>query len=215
MPNPTQPPEPPDGQPALSDDQEREDLGLAMLRRLAQGEPVTTATLASDTGWPVEAIRAELQRHGDIEYDHAGRIIGNGITLRPTPHRFQIDGRQLYTWCALDTLVFPAMLDVAAHVESPCHATGQPIHVAVEPNRISSIEPASAVVSIVPRPQNASIRASFCNHVHFFATADAAQTWHAEHPDASIVPVADAHRQGRDLIEALPAVGASCSNHCC
>jgi alkylmercury lyase len=215
MPNRTEPLQQPGGQPTVPGDPGREALGLAMLRRLAEGEPLTLDTLASDTGQPVEAIRAELLRHGDIEYDQAGRIVGNGITLRPTPHRFEIDGRELYTWCALDTLVFPAMLGVCARVESPCRATGQAIHVDVEPDRISSVEPASAVVSIVPRPQSASIRASFCNHVHFFANVDVAQSWLAEHPDASIVPVADAQEQGRELIESLPAVGASCPDDCC
>jgi alkylmercury lyase len=215
MPDRTEPLQEPGGQPTVTGDPGREALGLAMLRRLAQGEPLALDTLASDTGQAVEAIRAELLRHGDIEYDHAGRIVGNGITLRPTPHRFEIDGRELYTWCALDTLAFPAMLGVSARAESPCHATGQPIHVDVEPDRISSVEPASAVVSIVPRPQAASIRASFCNHVHFFADVDVALPWLAEHPDASIVPVADAQTRGRELIESLPAVGASCPDDCC
>jgi alkylmercury lyase len=120
-----------------------------------------------------------------------------------------------YTWCALDTLVFPAMLGVSARVESPCFATGEPIRVAVEPVRIRHVEPSTAVVSIVPRPHGSSIRASFCNHVHFFANADAAQPWLTEHPDASIVPVADAQQQGRELIERLPAVGTTCSDDCC
>lgn len=202
-------------QPALTSDAARNDLGLAMLRRLAQGQPLALDTLASDTRRPMDEIRCELQRHGDIEYDHAGRIVGNGITLRPTPHRFAIDGRELYTWCALDTLVFPAMLGVSARAESPCHATGQPIRVDVGPDRIRSVEPASAVVSILPRPHSASIRASFCNHIHFFADADAAQPWLAEHPDAAIVPVTDAQEHGRELIEALPAFGASCADDCC
>jgi len=108
----------------------------------------------------------------------------------------------------------PRHAGVSARVASPCHATGQPIRVDVEPDRIRSVEPAGAVVSIVPRPQRASIRASFCNHVHFFANAAAAQPWLAEHPDASIVPVADAQKQGCELIESLPAVGASCSENC-
>ncbi|WP_456045472.1 organomercurial lyase [Streptomyces parvus] len=37
-----------------------------------------------------------------------------------------------------------------------------------------------------------SVRAAFCNQVHFFASADAAKDWLTEHPDAQVVPVADA-----------------------
>lgn len=56
----------------------------------------------------------------DLETDVQGHIVGSGLTLRPTPHRFTIDGRQLYTWCALDTLIFPAVLGQVATVEAPC-----------------------------------------------------------------------------------------------
>jgi hypothetical protein len=39
----------------------------------------------------------------DTEYDAHGRVVfGSGLTLRPNPHRFEVDGRTLYTWCALD-----------------------------------------------------------------------------------------------------------------
>jgi alkylmercury lyase len=60
----------------------------------------------------------------DLETDEQGRIVGSGLTLRPTPHRFALDGRQLYTWCALDTLIFPVVLGQGATVESPCHGAG-------------------------------------------------------------------------------------------
>jgi len=65
MPDPlAQPQQAGDQQPA---DAARNDLGLAMLRHLAQGQPLELATLASDTRGPVDEIRSELQRHGDIE----------------------------------------------------------------------------------------------------------------------------------------------------
>jgi alkylmercury lyase len=187
-------------------------LGVPLLRMLARGGPVGVGELATEVGAGVEEVRRVLAGQCDIEFDDAGRIIGSGITLRPTPHSFEVDGRRLYTWCALDTLVFPAMLGKSAIVESSCRATRTAIRIHVEPDRVVSVEPADAVVSIVAVSDSHAIRSSFCDHVHFFANAGAATDWLAEHPDATVVPVADAQQVGRPVIQGL--VGGSAGDCC-
>lgn len=97
-------------------------LWQPLLRQLARGEPLTIADLAAATGRAGDEVAQAVGRLRDTEYDDAGRIVGYGITLRPTPHRFTVDGHQLYTWCALDTLIFPATLGQSAQVESPATA---------------------------------------------------------------------------------------------
>ncbi|TQR87725.1 organomercurial lyase MerB [Mycobacterium hodleri] len=174
-----------------------------LLELLAQGQPVTTDQLADATAQPVDQVHHALTAMPDTEYDEQGRIVGSGLTLRPTPHRFAIDGRQLYTWCALDTLIFPAILGRTAQVTSPCRGTGQPVRLSVGTDGIGSVEPATAVVSIVTPDDHAPIRAAFCNHVHFFATPDAAQPWLTENPLATIISVADACELGQQLAQAL------------
>ena len=190
-------------------------LWRPLLRLLARGEPVTIAELATATGRPDEDVAQAADRLADTEYDDLGRIVGYGITLRPTPHRFTVDGHPLYTWCALDTLIFPAILGRPAQVESPCHTTGQPVRLTVEPDRVSDIEPETAVVSVVTPDDLASVRASFCNHVHFFADTEAAQPWLAEHPGGSVLPVADAYQLGRDLDAAQRDTSESGGSRAC
>ena len=188
-------------------------LWQPLLRQLARGEPLTIADLAAATGRAGDEVAQAVGRLRDTEYDDAGRIVGYGITLRPTPHRFTVDGHQLYTWCALDTLIFPAPLGQSAQVESPCHSTGAPIRLTVEPDRVRDVEPQTAMVSIVTPDDLVSVRASFCNHVHFFADADAAAPWLAEHPGGSVLPVADAYQLGRQLDAAQseePEPGGCC-----
>jgi hypothetical protein len=75
-----------------------------LLRLLAEGEPVSVEDLAHAIGRPIGEVRQTLAALPDVEIDHRGRVVGYGLTLLPTPHRFEVDGRQLYTWCALDTL---------------------------------------------------------------------------------------------------------------
>lgn len=186
-------------------------LGLPLLRKLARGAPVNIYDLAAETDTPVERVRQVLARQSDIEYDEQGRIVGNGITLRPTPHQFEVDGQRLYTWCALDTLVFPAMLGKPARVQSPCYASGVPIQVEVEPDRIESVEPATAVVSLVTPGDCSAIRASFCEHVHLFAGAELASGWLQHHAGGSLVPVAEAQR----LVTSQCAATEGCVSDAC
>lgn len=97
----------------------------AALRLLAHGAPVTVTELAAAAG--VDAGDLEETPIGaDIEYDEQGRVLGWGLTLNPTPHRFTVAGHQLYTWCAPDTLVFPAVIGASAHVESECPVPSAP-----------------------------------------------------------------------------------------
>jgi alkylmercury lyase len=146
-------------------------LWRCLLQLLARGEPVTEDELAAATRRPAAEVRAALAALPDTEYDDADRIVGSGITFRPTPHRFEVDGRQLYTWCALDTLIFPAILDRPARVTSPCRATGAPIHLEISPAGITAVAPEEPVVSLVMPSDGCSIRTGFCDHVHFFVLA--------------------------------------------
>ncbi|MCQ4438245.1 organomercurial lyase, partial [Clostridioides difficile] len=52
-----------------------------------------------------------LEQAVSTEWDDYGNVVGYGLTLRETPHTFEVDGRRLYTWCAFDTLFFPALID--------------------------------------------------------------------------------------------------------
>src|SRR3546814_327973 len=96
--------------PSISRSQDSAELLVALLRELAKGRPVSRTTLAGILNWPDERIAAVLAQTASTEYDDDGNIIGHGLTLRETAHSFEIDGRRLYAWCALDTLMFPALL---------------------------------------------------------------------------------------------------------
>lgn len=197
-------------------------LLVPLLRLLADGDPITVDQLATASGRTVDEVRAGLAAVPDTEYDDAGRIIGQGLTLRPTVHRFTVGGRELYTWCALDTLMFPLIIDRAASVESSSAASGAPVRVMVEPDRVTSVEPATAVVSLVNPEDLTEIRSSFCNQVHFFTSVEDAEPWLADHPDAEVRPVAEAFRLGVALtnnflggVQASTGVAAPTCGPCC
>lgn len=176
-------------------------LWRPLLELLSTGEPVTVGQLAAASGKPEDEVRQALATMTDTEYDDNGRIVGSGLTHNPTRHRFETGGRTLYTWCALDTLVFPAVLGQPAHVTSTCRSTGTPVRLTVEPEEVSSLEPATAMVSLVTPDGPKSLRASFCERSHFFVTPEASQDWLDHHFGGTVLPVAEAHELGLPLAQ--------------
>lgn len=181
-------------------------LWPALLRELARGRPVTITDLARVTGSSAADVRDGLAGLSDTEYDSTGAVIGHGITLRETPHRFTVGDQALYTWCALDTLIFPTLLERPAQVVSPTPGTGELVRLTVDPTTgVTALDPDTAVVSVLIPEGATSVRAAFCNQVHFFATPAAAHDWLTEHPGGVVLGVAEAFELGRRLAHDLTA----------
>ncbi|WP_227546108.1 alkylmercury lyase MerB [Marinobacter fonticola] len=135
-----------------------------------------------------------------VEYDGQGRLVGSGITLRETPHAFVVNDQPLYTWCALDALMFPAVIGEPAQVRSHCPRTHKPVTLTVTPQEVLSLQPEDAVLSLVSVATEGDIRSAFCCDVHFFASRSAGEAWSRDRPDASIVTV----QEGSNWVRVLP-----------
>jgi alkylmercury lyase len=174
------------------------------VRLLSEGEPVAVERLAAAIGWPLEDVETALGEQTSAERDDEGRLVGLALTLRPTPHRFTVNGRALFAWCASDTLMFPVILGRPGIVESTCPQTGRPIRVELTPDGIERLDPPDAVVSAVrPTGRLADVRTATCRHGHFFSSAAATAQWTREHPDGYIQPVEEAFRLDRQVITQL------------
>jgi alkylmercury lyase len=188
-------------------------LFRAAIVSLATGALPTASDLATELRWSVERVESLLARVPSIERDDSGRIVGAGLTTRETQHVFEVDGRKLFTWCALDTLIFPIVIGSRARVSSPCAATGAPVTLDVTPDGVRSVAPTGAVVSIaLPTGESCDVRRAFCDHVHFFSSEPAAAGWRARHPDGVVMPIADAFALAKVL---ATHVFATAATGCC
>jgi alkylmercury lyase len=181
---------------------ERMSLFLPLLRLLAHGDPVSKAQLAAVLGRFEEEVIEALRQFEEIVSDEEGRIVGAGISLLPTPYRFEVQGYLLYTWCALDTLLFPAWLEQTAQVVSSCPATGTAISLTVSPERVEHLDPTSVVLSLLIPKGCATcchIRDTFCAYSQFFASREAASVWHTQHPDGHVLSIEEASRLAQTL----------------
>jgi len=110
--------------------------------------------------------------------------------------------------------MFPGLIGRSAHIESPCHSTGKPVRLKVEPERIIKVEPSTAVVSIVTPDDMSAIRSEFCNEVHFFSSPSAAQDWLNQHPGGKVLSVEDAFKLGTLMGKNYEKTGPS-NGSCC
>lgn len=161
----------------------------------------------------VEALTAMAETDAD------GRITGAmGLTVNPTVHQLHVDGHQVYTWCAFDSLVFPIAHGWTAEVRSVCPATGRTITATVTPQGVTGLQPAEAVLAVaIPTsgrsPATADqVKAAFCSRSNLYASAQSAREATADDPDATLVAVGDAHRFGQRLVEALDAGSPAASS---
>jgi len=169
-----------------------------IVRLIANGEPASIADLATSANWEPADVERVLRAQPGTDWDDDGRLVGLGLTLRPTRHRFIVDGRTFYAWCATDTLYFPMLLNTSAIVESTCPATSEPIRIELSLEAVQSVTPSETVVSQRHRTELfADVRAQMCDHGHFFASPRAASTWLDAHPDGELLSVAEAFERCR------------------
>lgn len=177
---------------------------LFLLRALAKGRPVSRRDIANALNVSLSDVESALASFADTVYDEKGDVVACGLSLMPTPHSFKVCGNELYTWCALDALMYPVALEQVAHVESPCAVTGITVRLTATPTGVVDPSPAGVVLSMVTSPTKAgccNVRNSFCSGVHFISSAEAAASWLSRHPEASIVSLQEAWQLGHAVMQ--------------
>jgi alkylmercury lyase len=195
----------------------RSRLLLRVLRALGQGRPVSPEQvdqIVAETGITRDDAQAFLSQVAERASDN--RIMGIlGLSLNETAHRFTVNGRQLFTWCALDTLFLPALLSQPASVESVSPVGATTIRLTISPQRVDAADPSGAVVSTVVVDPDVSATSSveaiwstFCHHIFFFGTREEAEGWATERDNSNAIEILsldDAFELGRRLSGTLLA----------
>jgi alkylmercury lyase len=172
---------------------EEQRAAVALYRELAKGRAVSTERLGRALGISSAESRALLERDAIkcfIYPDAEGRVLGfGGLAAAPMHHRFEVEGRTLWTWCAWDSLFIPEILGRSARVSSPDPENKEIVRLTVTPDRIASIEPEDAVISFVlPEAHTfdtsaSNVMAKFCHYIFFFSSRASGERWVQKHPD--------------------------------
>ena len=175
-----------------------------ILKLLAWGRPVEVSEVAGELRMPLKETKAFLTRMG-AELDAQGNLVGLGLTSVPTRHAFQVDGHDLYTWCAGDTLLFPLMLGKTANVVSTDPVSGAKIRLTIAPEGVKTMEPSTAVLSWPAHMDVKDIRGTGCNLSNWFASRETAEQYGLDRPGVKILTAEEFREVSRSFEERLSA----------
>lgn len=188
-------------------------VAVALIRMLANGEPVSEQALASGLGVSEATIRETVGSWPGVFRGEDQRIIGfMGLNVVEFgDHRIEVNVRTLTAWCAWDALFIPQLLGEIARVTSRCPTTGEQISLTVSRDGSCEVVPAGVVLSfLAPRGQfDADVVRSFCHFVHLFASEHAAEEWIAQNADTFSLSIDDGYRLGQLTNEAAFGTGLS------
>lgn len=180
--------------------------GLALLRELAKGEPVSSEQLAQALGTSTSEAEELLKGSALTPFTHLGedgRVAGFwGLSTVRTHHRFTIGERTLWTWCAEDSLFLPGLIGETAQIESQDPEGGELVRLTISPDAVEAVEPNGVVVSVI-RPDTwdltsaARIRKTACNYIFFFASRALAERWVSKHPNTLLLSLEEAFEFGK------------------
>lgn len=176
-------------------------IALVALEQLTKGEPLSVANLADALGAREETVEAFVKDSAlspFIHVDENRRVSGLwGLSVVPTHHQLMIDGRTLWAWCAVDTLLYAQLLDNTVEVQTRDPETQQVNRLRLSPTRIEHAEPTDIAVSMV-QPQtadfrsNTRLRASACHFIFFFASRASGERWQEKHPETVLLTLEEA-----------------------
>ena len=181
-------------------DPETGKIAIAIYELLAGGKPVPYENLAAATGLSEDRVREVSEGWPGVHYED-GRISGFwGLTPRAfSRHRFEVEGRGLYTWCAWDTLFIPRILGKTARVESPDPVTGEAVRLTVTPKGMEGLEPADALMSMLVPADDIldDIVAKLCHFIFFFGGRESGERWTAQNPGTFLMTLSEGFELGR------------------
>jgi alkylmercury lyase len=197
--------------PPLGDEDRR--VARTLVRLLGEGDPVEPERLAAALGGSASEAAEAIARLPLVYRDRDERVVGFwGLSVAETPHRLRADGRDLYTWCAWDTLFLAIALGERVEVESTCPTTAEPITLTVSPESVGDVHPQGAVMSFLlpgERGFSGDVIRGFCHYVHFFASKEAARAWTAEHDGTFELSIEDGFELGRRWAARAFAAGST------
>ena len=177
---------------------------LKIMKLLLKGSPVSPEQIAAALQVSQEEVSTLLR---GAEFDQEGNVVGLGLSLVPTPHSYTINGRQFYTWCAADAIMFPIFLKTSAVIESPDPISGERVRLIATAEGTQQIEPGTAVVSwafVTQAGTLENVRTWGCNFTNFFTSVETASQYALQHPGILIVPVDEVFQAGKLAWEREP-----------
>lgn len=198
----------------MGDKQHAARIAWATIKLSQMGQrPVSLDQLAIHVSLPAAETARLLRLTWRERVDLRDGMIGLDVTPAG-PRRYRVDtgGRPVGAGkgCSVDMYLLALALGRPIHAEATCPASGTPIRVDITPEGVERIDPPTAVVAVVNLDADLTlgldrIDDEVCAQQPFFASAQAASRWLADHPQGRLIPVRSFHAEARRLVDRLEA----------
>lgn len=177
---------------------------IRTMQALSKGKPVSPTQLAAIWEMPVEQVSVILNQaneNGRAEIDANGDLVGGVLSLNPTPHEVLIGNEHLYAWCAWDAIYAPGVVGKPAQIISKDPVTGETIKVSMTTTGIETVQPESAVVSVVGTEvdMRGGPESSRCTQMLFFESRESAKQWVQNHKGVFILTLEEAFELAKEF----------------
>lgn len=137
--------------------------------------PAEVAERLGFTPAVVEERLQRLERGTTLRRNDAGGVkVAGGLSIDPTPHLMEFDGRVRFTCCAFDALGILGALRADGTIESSSPETGRPVRITF---RAGLPENSDAVLFYADDSCCTSVLDEWCPNVNFFETPEQATRW--------------------------------------
>jgi alkylmercury lyase len=179
---------------------------LAGFPLLAQGRPVSVEEIAKAAGTEVSQVEQAVDA-ARCERDAQGRLVDlYGMTLTPTLHRLEIDGKILFSCCALWAHVIPKLVDRTVQVDSVDPMRRELVRLAVSPAGLESADPPGAAATLAVAGQeaiDADVCGAFCCQVRHFVSRESAEEFAAIGPTCHAIELSELQGAAERLHQAI------------
>lgn len=102
---------------------------------------------------------------------------------KPTIHRVNLGGKNVFANCAVDALGIPFMIRKDAVVTSECFRCKRPIKVVILGTKLSSSEPSDIQVWLSDQERSQCALNFICPSINFFCSRQHLDEWKKVHPN--------------------------------
>ncbi len=181
-------------------------LLLASFPLLARGEPLTVGQIANAVGVDDHEVEAALSK-ARCAFNDSGRLIDLfGMRLTPGYHRVEIDGKAVFSCCALWAHVIPKLIDRVVLIESVDPQSRELVRLEIAPGKVQSIDPGTALATMAVADAvsiEQDVGLAFCRHVRHFASSNSAHEFAAGSRSCRVVDIEQLHEIATQLYQAI------------
>jgi len=165
-------------------------VGFGLIYETVTAVPL--ATLAAKSNLSVAETESRLsavEGAGRARRAQNGNLVGiAGLSLEPTPHAIEIEGRSFWTWCALDAVGIFTALGATGIVRSNPPGDLNDLQIRFTDGSTYS----EAALFIADGYDGMDVIESWCSKVNFFGTSREAENWVTESGiDGDVVSISE------------------------